>query len=412
MRTENEIYDLIIIGAGPAGSAAVLYAKKHGLKTLLLEKASFPRDKICGDAISGKSMGVLGDLGLLEDVQKLPGSIIDSFGFGSPNGKMIEIPISDKERGELPKGLVIQRKIFDEFLFNKAKQSASKTIEEFTVNDIIVENGIVVGVTGKGKSSDKPINFHGKIIIGADGFQSIVARKTGIYLHDPKHWVVALRQYHKNVKIQDGVIEIHFVDEIIPGYFWIFPMNDGIVNVGIGMLHEAIKKNKIDLKEAMDLIIKKNPLFRDRFIDAQPMEEPKGWNLPVGSIRRKITGNGFMLLGDAAGLIDPFSGEGIGNALFSAKIAIEQAVNAFKADDYSDKELMMYEENLWKKIGKDLRLSTKLQKLGKNKILLNLVINKAHNNPEINKLLTDIITGRIPKTKLINPLFYLKILFN
>jgi len=412
LTVKNDIYDLIIIGAGPAGSAAALYAKKYGLKTLLLEKSSYPKDKICGDAISGKSMGVLSDLGLLEDVQKLPGSIIDSFGFGSPNGKMIEIPIGDKKRREQPKGLVIQRKIFDEFLFNKAKQAASKTIEAFTVFDIIVENETVCGVIGKDKMSDKEIRFYGKIIIGADGFQSIIGRKTGIYLHDPKHWVVALRQYYKDVKSKSGVIEIHFVDEIIPGYFWIFPMNDGIVNVGIGMLHEAIKKNNINLKEAMDLIIKKNPLFRDRFTDAQPMEEPKGWNLPVASIRRKITGNGFMLLGDAAGLIDPFSGEGIGNALFSAKIAIEQAVSAIKSGNFSDKNLMMYEENLWNKVGGELRLSSKLQKLGHNKFLLNLVINKAYKNPEINKLLTDIITGKLPKTKLINPLFYLKILFN
>ncbi len=412
MGTKKEIYDLIIIGAGPAGSAAALYAKKHNLKTLLLEKSKYPRDKICGDAISGKSMGVLNDLGLLEEIQKLPGNVINSFGFGSPNGKMIEIPIGRKDRGEVPNGLVIQRKLFDHFLFKQAKQAASKTIEEFTVTDVIIENNMVTGVVGKDKLSDEAIRFYGKIIIGADGFQSIIARKTDIYLHDPKHWVVALRQYYKNVKVNDGVIEIHFVNEIIPGYFWIFPMNDGIVNVGIGMLHEAIKKNKIDLKKAMDLIIKKNTLFRDRFVDAQPLEEPKGWNLPVGSTRRKITGNGFMLLGDAAGLIDPFSGEGIGNALFSAKIAIEQAVRAIKTGNVSDKYLMMYEETLWKKIGVELRLSTKMQKLGRNKFLLNLVINKAYRNPEINKLLTDIITGRIPKTKLINPLFYLKILFN
>jgi geranylgeranyl reductase family protein len=408
---ENKIYDLIIIGAGPAGSAAALYAKKNNLDVLLLEKTFYPRDKICGDAISGKSMGVLKDLGLLEKARKLPGTIIDSFAFGSPAGKMIEIPLSDKKKDETPKGLVIQRKVFDPFLFDLAKGAAEKTIEGFTVNDILMDGETVNGVVGKDENGEEQ-RFYGKIILGADGYQSIVGHKAGIYNRDPKHWVVALRQYYKNVKVKDRVLEIHFVDEIIPGYFWIFPMNDGLVNVGIGMLYDSIKKDNVNLKDAMAKIIKDNPLFRDRFSDAEALEEPKGWNLPVGSVRRKITGNGFMLLGDAAGLIDPFSGEGIGNALFSAKVAVEHAVQAIKDNNVSDKYLSQYEENLWKKIGGDLRLSTKLQKLGRKKSLLNLVINKAHKNPKINDLITDIITGKLPKSKLLNPLFYMKILFN
>ena len=411
MTDSNKNFDIIIIGAGPAGSAAALFAEKHGLKALLLEKEIYPRDKICGDAISGKSMNVLKELGLLEEARKLPGSVIDSFAFGSPAGKVIEIALNPDKGDDEPKGLVIQRKVFDPFLFEYAKKAAAETLEGFQVNDIIKENEKVCGVIGKNKDGLEQ-RFYGKIIIGADGYQSIVARKTGIYNRDPKHWVVALRQYYKNVETKEGVIEIHFVDEIIPGYFWIFPMNDGIVNVGIGMLYEAIKKDNINLKNEMKDIIQNNPLFRERFEGAEALEEPKGWNLPVGSMRRKISGNGFMLLGDAAGLIDPFSGEGIGNALYSAKIAVEQAQKAVETDNFGAEFLKHYEDILWKKIGGELRLSTKLQKLGRKKALLNLVINKAHKNSEINQLLTDIITGKLPKTKLINPMFYMKILFN
>jgi geranylgeranyl reductase family protein len=407
---EKIIYDLIIIGAGPAGSAAALYGKKYNLKTLLLEKAFYPRDKICGDAISGKSMGVLDDLGLLDEARKLPGTVIDSFAFGSPAGKIIEIPLCDK-KSDPPKGLVIQRKVFDPFLFGHAKDAAEKTVEGFTVNDIIVKEGAVCGVIGKNDKGEEQ-RFYGKIVLGADGYQSVVGHKAGIYNRDPKHWVVALRQYYRNVEVKQRVLEIHFVDEIIPGYFWIFPMNDGLANVGIGMLYDSIKKNNVNLKEEMAKIIRENPLFRERFLGAEALEEPKGWNLPVGSIRRKITGDGFMLLGDAAGLIDPFSGEGIGNALFSAKTAVEHASRAIESNDFSDRNLSRYEDDLWKKIGGDLRLSAKLQKLGRKKSLLNLVINKAHNNPQINGLITDIITGKLPKSKLLNPLFYMKILFN
>ncbi len=409
MKSDDGIYDIIIIGAGPAGSAAALFAYKNGLKTLLLEKAVFPRDKICGDAISGKSMAVLKELNLLAETQQLPHSVINSFAFGSPAGKVIEIPLRTDVNDKEPKGLVIQRKVFDPFLFKYAKKAAAETVEGFVVNDVLrAEDGNVNGVVGRDKDG-KERSFYGKIVFGADGYHSIVARKTGIYNRDPKHWVVALRQYYKNVSVKEGVIEIHFLDEIIPGYFWIFPMNNGIVNVGIGMLYEAIKQKNINLKKEMAAIIANHPLFKERFKNAQSLEEPKGWNLPVGSMRRKITGAGFMLLGDAAGLIDPFSGEGIGNALYSAKIAVERAHQAVKKNDYSDAFLKKYEDILWQKIGGELRLSAKLQKLGRKKALLNLVINKAYNNSEINKLLTDIITGKLPKTRLLNPLFYLKV---
>ena len=107
----SSIYDIIIVGAGPAGSVAAIYARRNGLKTLLLEKAKFPRDKICGDAVSGKSINILIELGLLEEAQNLPGAIIDSITFGSPANEQINIGLQKKKSGT-PGGLVIKRLYF------------------------------------------------------------------------------------------------------------------------------------------------------------------------------------------------------------------------------------------------------------------------------------------------------------
>jgi len=222
---------------------------------------------------------------------------------------------------------------------------------------------------------------------------------------------LALRQYFKNVKGMTTQLEIHYVKEAQPGYFWIFPLEDGNANVGIGMLHDVIKSNKIDLKELL-----KNTLagetFKDRFKDAEPTEQPKGWNLPVASKHRKNYGKGFMLLGDAAGLIDPFTGEGIGNALYSAKYAVEIAEKAIKTNNYSEEILKEYDDKLWKRLGSEFAVSTKLQKVGRMQPLLNFVVSKAEKSVAVRELLSGMMSNSIPKKELANPIFYLKLLFS
>jgi flavin-dependent dehydrogenase len=223
--------------------------------------------------------------------------------------------------------------------------------------------------------------------------------------------VVALRCYYQNVGGLTDQIELHFVEEVLPGYFWIFPLEDGHANVGIGMLHEAIKRRKVNLKAALQTVIN-SPRFRGRFAQAKALEEPVGWNLPVGSKHRKIYGNGFMLLGDAAGLIDPFTGEGIGNAMYSALFAVETAKEACEAGDFSQDFLARYDKRLWAEIGDELKVSTRLQQLGRSRFLLNLVIDKAARNKEVHDLIYGMLMNEIPKKKLTNPLFYLKLLFS
>ena len=407
----NFDFDVIIVGAGPSGSTAALYAEKRGLKTLLLDKQKFPRDKICGDALSGKSVGILRDLELLDEVEKLPGAYVQSVTFSSPAHEMFNIDLKQTSLKNVPKGFVIRREIFDDFMFSKAKRAADTVIENFTVTDILTENGTVIGVRGKNHSNDIFEDYKGKIVIGADGYNSIVARKVGLYEHDPKHWVVALRCYYKDVKGLTDQIELHYVDEVVPGYFWIFPLEKNYANIGIGMLHHYIKQNNVDLKAALDKAIN-SPFFKDRFEDATPMEKPVGWNLPVGSKKRKNYGNGFMLLGDAAGLIDPFTGEGIGNAMYSARIAIETAKEAIDKNDVSEKMLSNYFDRLWNVIGNELKVSHKLQKIGKYRFLLNFVIRKAARNKNVSDIIAGMLANEIPRKQLANPLFYLKLLLN
>ena len=403
-------YDLIIVGGGPAGAASSLYARRHGLRTLLLDKATFPRDKICGDALSGKSVAVLRDLDLLDKVRELPGAAIHRIIFTSPAHTELEIDLRRSGLDHIPEGFVIRRRVFDRFLFGEASRAADTCQPGFTVTDLLWQGSFVRGVRGR-QGNGEEVEHRGRIVLGADGYNSLVARKTGLYQHDPRHWVVALRQYYQNVGGLTDQIELHYVDEVIPGYFWIFPLENGYANVGIGMLHRHIKRRDVDLKRALEAVIA-SLAFKDRFAGAKPQEEPVGWNLPVGSKHRQMVGDGFMLLGDAAGLIDPFTGEGIGNALYSARLAVEAAVEALEADDVSAAFLARYDRRLWGAIGGELQVSTQLQRIGRYRLLLNFVIGKAARNGEVGDLIAGMIANEVPKKKLANPLFYLKLLFS
>jgi len=403
-------YDIVIVGAGPSGAIATLYAKRAGLSVCLTDKQTFPRDKICGDALSGKAVTILRELDLFDAIGDLPGAEIHTVTFGSPDNTRVDIDLTRSSNQDYMTGFVIRREILDNLLFTRAQQVADTTIEGFTVRDVLKDGDTVCGVTGK-TASGETRSIRGKVVFGADGFNSIVARKLDLYSHDPDHWIVALRCYYKGVKGLTDQIELHYVDEVIPGYFWIFPLEEDYANVGIGMLHEHIKREKIDLKVALANVMK-SQAFSPRFEDAEPMEEPVGWNLPAGSKHRKNHGNGFMLLGDAAGLIDPFTGEGIGNAFYSAKFAVDAAKAAIHAGDVSEKSLSAYDKTLWNEIGDELKVSSRLQKIGRSRTLLNLVIHKAERSQQIRDTIMGMMANEVPKKQLTNPLFYLKLLFS
>ncbi|MBL7014100.1 MAG: NAD(P)/FAD-dependent oxidoreductase [Candidatus Marinimicrobia bacterium] len=409
-KSPNSEYDIIIVGAGPAGSSAALFAQRLGLKPLLLDKSIFPRDKICGDALSGKSVRLLRDLDLLEKTRELPGAHIKRITFGGPKYQQFDLHLKGDSEGKNDEGFSIRREIFDDMLFRTVQEAGIDTLEGFTVKNIIQDKGFVTGVKGILKESNEELSFTSKLLFGADGYNSIVAKKLNLYDMDMEHTSVGIRCYYENVKDLTDQIELHYVPELIPGYLWIFPSDGNRANIGVGLSKDDAKQKKINLVKVMEEILSKPP-FVERFSDAEPLEKPKGWNLPLGSIQRENHGNGFMLLGDAAGIIDPFTGEGIGNALVSGKIAAETAKQALELGNYSSEILKAYDVQLWDELGSELKVSTKLQRLAKSKFLLNFVIGRASRNEDIREIISGMLSNEIPKEKLNNPFFYLKLLF-
>jgi menaquinone-9 beta-reductase len=204
---------------------------------------------------------------------------------------------------------------------------------------------------------------------------------------------------------------------LLPGYFWIFPVDNGMVNVGAGMIETDLRKpgkngKKPNMKKTSYELMKSHPLFKARFEGATEVPGTyAGWQLPCGSERRQLSGNGFVLVGDAGGLIDPFSGEGIGNAMVSGKYAALTISEAFKAGDFSAGFFKTYEKRVWDALGAELDTSYKLQQMGRHTWLLNYLIRRAATKEHVRQTISDMLADREKKEDLTSWWFYVKLLF-
>lgn len=402
-------YDVVIAGAGPGGTTCALALKNSGLKVALVDKAIFPRDKICGDALSGKVVSVLKyvDPVLEQALHRFPEKV-GSWGirFVAPNQRHLDIPFKNGKLPEADKspGYISKRLDFDNFLLSLVDQSVD-IHQGVNITNIRREKDSLSLQTDNGEIT-------AKMVIGADGAHSIVNKSLGEIKVNKNHYSAGLRAYYQGVTDfhQDNFIELHYIKDLLPGYFWIFPLPDGYANVGLGMLSRDVSKHKVNLKQKLREIIGQHPTIAPRFRHATLVDDIRGFGLPLGSVKRPVSGERFMLVGDAASLIDPFSGEGIGNAMLSGKIAAAQIRECFEKDDFSANIMQKYDAAVYKKMWQELKLSHNLQKLVNFPWLFNFVVNKANSNEAVRTMFTMMFDDLDIRKMLSQPSFYWKLI--
>jgi geranylgeranyl reductase family protein len=389
----------VVIGAGPAGATTALFAARAGLDVLLIDKRRFPRDKICGDAIARKSLGVLGELGL--DFGAAVREPVSRAVLSSPAGHRIEVDLSTRD--EPAPHLVCRREIFDDIILRAAREQA-EVWENTSVVDIIRDGSKVRGVICRRDGGDREVTA--QMVVGADGFDSIIARRLGFYKHDPR-WYVATRGYYRGLDVAPQTVEVHFTNETLPGFLWIFPTGDGIANVGIGLVHRDIKKRHVRLRDVHEAVLNL-PRFRERFARTERIGSVHGWNLPTPDFSRTLCGDGFMLAGDAAGLVDPFSGEGIGNAVVSGKLAAEVAgevVRGGSAASYTARLRQVID-------GSEISLHYRLRDLARHARLIDVLVGRAAAHPEVLSWIRGMTAAHdtvATKRALLSPLTYARL---
>jgi geranylgeranyl reductase family protein len=410
--------NICIVGAGPGGAAAALKLDRMGIPSLLLDKAVFPRDKVCGDALSGKVIYGLNriDNQLATDLFEEVDIRASSWGvkFVYPNTKVLNVPFVEVDSEDVetkrPNCYISKRIDFDNFLIKKVRLSPNVDFRESM--DIRAFEKIENGWLLKNKKGETIVKT--KMLLDASGALSRFSRKHGGIEKDEKHFAGGIRAYYTNVKGIDEFkyIEIYFEKSLTPGYLWIFPLPNGGANVGLGMRSDYISKGKVNLKNELEDILKNNPRFNWRFDEAVLEGKIVGYPLPLGSKKRAISGDNYLLIGDAASLIDPLSGEGIGNAVISGEIAAKTLKIAFEENKFDADFLKQYDKAIYQKMWKELKISYQLQQLMRFPWLVNIVSTLTTRNKEFSKLVTAMLTDVDLRKKFRSPRFYFKLLFN
>ena len=409
--------DIVIIGAGPAGCSTSLFLAKHKIPHTIIDKAVFPRDKVCGDALSGKVVYVMKQLNnsMIYDYNNNPNQFLPSWGvkFVAPNGKSIDIPFkSDVSKETHAPGFISKRMDFDASLFNQLDKEYATVIEGAEVKEIVKHSDSIDVEYVKDNLTYTIQNI--KLVVGAEGDRSIVAKKLANIKKENDHYCAGIRAYYTGVTElhNQNFIELHFLEELLPGYFWIFPLPNGQANVGAGMLSSSVSAKNVNLKKDMLRAIANNPKIKHRFANAELVSPIQGWGLPLGSKKRVISGDNFLLTGDAASLIDPFTGEGIGNAMYSGMLAAAQIKNCIEQNNFTAQYNQAYDTAFYDRQWDELKLSHTMQKLCKYPWLFNFVVNKAHKNKALRETISCMFEDLDLRAKLRNPLFYVKLLIN
>ncbi len=312
--------DVIVVGAGPSGATTAYYLAQAGVNVLLLEKARFPREKVCGDGLTPRAVKSLIAMGV--DTSPEAGWLRNKGLRVIGAGMRLELdwPDLDAFPGY---GLVRPRADFDEILARRAQAAGAKLLEEVTVTAPVRDdrNGHVIGVTVKEDGAVK--SYRARAVVAADGNSSRLAVALGLHKRDDRPLGVAVRTYYASPRHEDDYLEswldLWDGDKLLPGYGWIFGMGDGTSNVGLGLLNTSKAFGNTDYRELLKRWLKNMP-EEWGFVEENRTEPVRGAALPMGFNRTPAYYQGLLLAGDAAGMVNPFNGEGIAYAMESGEI--------------------------------------------------------------------------------------------
>lgn len=340
MPESSERYDLIVVGAGPGGSSAAYYAARADLNTLLLDRQKFPRDKPCGDGLMPHAAEELMLMGLGEWLDEPHHGKFSGFSIYSDTATFRE-GVPPTLHG--PRGYVVRREETDAKVAGRAKAAGAELREGVRATELLRSAaGSVTGVAAENGEGEQ--RFEAPLVIAADGIGGFAA--DGMKAHQN---AVARRQYFRGV---DGPnkedIQVFMTKDMNSGhagYGWVFYLGDGTANVGAGVSTKTLGRTGRNLKDFYDRFLEE-PRMKEWLKDAEPEGPPKSWSLKMGMWGAKRYSQGIMMVGDAGSMVHPISGEGVGYAIESGRLAASWAHAAHARGDFSASTLSGYERQL------------------------------------------------------------------
>jgi geranylgeranyl reductase family protein len=335
--------DVVIVGAGPGGATAAYHLAQAGIDVIALEKATFPREKVCGDGLTPRAVKQLVAMGI--DLSAENGWIRNHGLRILGGGMRIEMPWPDL--AAFPSyGLVRPRQDFDEILARTAQKAGAQLYENTTVTEPIRDERTnrVVGVkTKEGR------DYRAPLVLVADGNSSRFSLALGIHKRDDRPMGVAYRRYYRSPRHDDDWLEswLELWDgspgesRLLPGYGWIFGVGDGTSNVGLGILNTSDAFGKTDYRALLDRWLAHLP-EEWGFVEENATAPTRGAALPMGFNRKPHYADGALLVGDAGGMVNPMNGEGIAYAMESGRLAAEIVAQALAEPEGVRRERILH----------------------------------------------------------------------
>ena len=382
-------FDLVVVGAGPGGSSTAYYAARAGLKTLLLDRQEFPRDKACGDGLMPHAAGELAMMGL--------GDWLDEPHHGRFTGFSIRTATASIRQGvpptlHGPRGYVVRREETDAKLLERATAAGAEFRSRTRATELLRSPaGAVTGL--RAENGGGPESFSAPLVVVADGIGGF---EGGMKAHQN---AVARRQYFRGV---DGPhkqdIHVFMTGDMNAhgaGYGWVFYLGDGRANVGAGVSTRSLAKTGRNLKDYFDRFLEE-PEMAAWLEHAEPEGPAKSWSLKMGMWGAKSHGQGVMTVGDAASLIHPISGEGVGYAVESGRLAATWAHEAHRRKDFSAATLSGYSGQLRRQRGREHLSGQALVNLVPNMEMMEPLFRACAKDPAASRALIESFTGDAP----------------
>lgn len=335
--------DVVVVGGGPAGAATAWFLATAGVDVTIVDRAAFPRDKVCAEYLSPQASRILDAMGALATIEQAGAAQLGGMLVRAPNGEHIrgDFAAAHGFTGFRDRGLAIRRRILDGILLDRARQAGAQVVERARITDLVRDDGgRVIGVHTLPHDGEPSI-IRARLVVGADGLRSVVARRLGVARLLPWPRRIAFVTHYRGVRGVGERGEMHVERE---GYLGIANVGGGETNVALVVPASRARRLGGDPASHIDAWLRRSRHLADRFVGAERVSKVRATG-PFASAVRRAWAPGAALVGDAADFFDPFTGEGIYAALRGGEMLAPFAIEALAASrpDAGDRALAAYD---------------------------------------------------------------------